>query len=153
MSEIAQRGAHHLTYDDAYEEDEQRVTGWVGWVGFAGFLMVLSGIFQIIAGLVGIFRDSFFLVSNNSNQLLLVNNVHTWGWINLIIGSIVLLAGISLFSGSTWSRVVAVFVAMGAAITNLVSMSLYPVWSIIGITLSVVIMYAVIVHGGELEEQ
>jgi hypothetical protein len=153
MSEIAQRGAHNITYNDAYEEDEQHITGWVGWVGFAGFLMILSGIFQIIAGLVGIFRDAFFLVTNNSSQLLVINNVHTWGWVNLIVGSIVVLAGLSLFSGSTWARIVAVFLAMGAAITNLVSMSLYPVWSIICIALSVLIMYAIIVHGGELEEQ
>jgi hypothetical protein len=128
------------------------VSGWVGWIGFAGFMMILSGIFQAIAGLVGIFRDSFYLVSDNSNQLLLIHNVHTWGWVNLLIGTIVLLAGISLFSGSTWSRVIAVLMAMAAAVANLVSITLYPVWSVIAITLSVLVIYAVIVHGSELRE-
>lgn len=152
MSEIATRH-HRAAYDTHYEEADTHVSGWVGWVGFAGFLMVLSGIFQAIDGLVGIFRGSYYLVANGSNQLLVVNNVHTWGWINLIIGSIVVLAGISLFSGTTWSRVIAVFMAISAAIANMVAMSLYPVWSIIGITLSVLVMYAVIVHGGDLREE
>lgn len=153
MSEIASKGIHHsptYEYDDA---EEREVTGWVGWVGFAGFLMILSGIFQGIAGLVAIFRDTFFVVADNSSQLLVVSNVHTWGWINLVVGSIVLLAGMSLFSGTTWSRVIAVTLAMAAAITNLVNITLYPVWSIICIVLSVLVMYAVIVHGGELKER
>jgi hypothetical protein len=141
------------SYDERYVDEEEHIsTGWVGWIGFAGFMMILSGIFQAIAGLVGIFKDSFYLVSNNSNQLLVIQNVHTWGWINLIVGTIVLLAGISLFSGSTWARAIAVLLAMGSAIVNLVSITLYPLWSIIAITLSVLVVYAVIVHGSELKE-
>jgi hypothetical protein len=154
MSHAVTHGVHSSAYDDRYVEDKvgHEATGWVGWVGFAGFMMILSGIFQAIAGLVGIFRDTFFLVQNNSNQLLLIHNVHTWGWVNLIIGTIVLLGGISLFSGSAWSRVLAVLLAMSAAVANLVSISLYPVWSVIAITLSVLVIYAVIVHGRELRE-
>lgn len=150
MSEIAHRGMHHATYEDEYERGGTEVTGWVGWVGFAGFVMILSGIFQAIAGLVALFRDSFYVV--NSNQVLVLNNVHTWGWVNLIVGVIVLLAGFSLFSASTWSRVIAVLFAMGSAVVNMVALPIYPVWSLICITLSVLVMYAVIAHGGELRE-
>jgi len=152
MSEIATRH-HHGAYETHYVGEEQHVSGWTGWIGFAGFLMILSGMFQAIDGLVGIFRGSFYLVSNNSNQLLLVQNVHTWGWINLIIGAIVVLGGFALFTGSTWARVLAVFLAMGAAIANLLAIALYPAWSIIAITMSVLVMYAVIVHGNELKEE
>jgi hypothetical protein len=144
MSHAVTHGVHSRTYNDRYAEEREahEASGWVGWIGFAGFMMILSGMFQAIAGLVGIFRDTFFLVQNNSNQLLLIHNVQTWGWVNLIIGTVVLLAGISLFSGSTWSRVVAVLLAI----------TLYPVWSIIAITLSVLVIYAIIVHGNELRE-
>ena len=31
----------------------------------------------------------------------------TWGWIHLVLGIVVLLAGIGLFQGATWARVVA----------------------------------------------
>ncbi|HEY4161142.1 MAG TPA: hypothetical protein VGM08_03710 [Candidatus Saccharimonadales bacterium] len=154
MSTVAQRSAQHAGYRD-YEADERHAnaSSWTGWVDFGGVVMILSGIFQAIAGLVGIFRDTFYVITNNSNQLLVVNNIHTWGWINLIVGVIVILAGISLFSGSTWARVVAVIFAGGAAIVNLVNMPLYPLWSIICLTLSVVVIYAVIAHGRELREE
>jgi hypothetical protein len=149
MSEVARKHVQDMAYMDEYE-DETEVTGWVGWVGFAGFMMILSGIFQAIAGLVGIFQDKFYVV--NSNQLLVINNISTWGWVNLIFGSIVLLAGIALFSGATWARVLAVMFAMGSAVVNLVGLSLYPVWSLTCIVLSVLVIYAVMVHGGELKE-
>ena len=153
MSEIAAQHPHGATYGTRYDVEERHAhAGWAGWIGFAGFMMILSGIFQVIGGLVGIFRESFYLVGNNSNQLLVVHNVHALGWIDLIIGIIVVLAGFSLFSGATWARGVAVFMAMITAVYNLVTIGLYPIWSIIAITLSVFVMYAVIVHGGELRE-
>lgn len=148
MSAIAQRSAQHAGYRD-YAETEERASSWTGWVGFGGVVMVLSGIFQAIAGLVGIFRGTFYVIHDNSSQLLIFSNIHTWGWINLIVGTVVMLAGISLFSGSTWARIVAVIFAAGAAIVNLVNMPLYPLWSIICLTLSVIVMFAVIAHGGE----
>jgi hypothetical protein len=153
MSHVATKGMHPATYDEQYiEEGEHMSTGWVGWVGFAGFMMILGGIFQAISGLVGIFNDAFFAVTNSSNQLLVIHDVHTWGWFNLIVGMVVFSAGFSLFSGTTWSRIIAVTIAMFSAVANLVSISLYPVWSIICLTISVLVMYAVIVHGSELRE-
>jgi hypothetical protein len=155
MSHTATRRVHPANYDERYadEREAQDVTGWVGWVGFAGFMMMLGGIFQAISGLVGIFNDAFFAVANSANQLLVIHDVQTWGWFNLIMGSIIVAAGLSLFSGSTWSRVVAVTLAMFSAIANLVSISLYPVWSVICLTISILVIYAVIVHGSELREE
>jgi hypothetical protein len=150
MSQIAERRPHNVAYEDRYVAEDEHVTGWVGWIGFAGVMMVLGGMFQAIAGLVAIFQENFFAVS--TNQLLVIHNVHRWGWANLIIGSIVILAGISLFSGATWSRFVAVMLAMFSAVANLVAISLYPVWSILCITISILVIYAVVVHGSELRE-
>lgn len=152
MSEIAQKSAQQVGYHDYDTREHHAVSAWAGWIGFAGVVMILSGVFQAIEGLVGIFRESFFVVANNS-QVLLVNNIHTWGWINLIIGVIVMLAGISLFSGATWARALAVFFALGSAIVNMLYLPQYPIWSILCITLSVIVIYAVMAHGAELREE
>jgi hypothetical protein len=148
MSEIAQKS----TYHEYGERAHHTTSAWVGWIGFAAVVMILSGMFQAIEGLVGIFRQSFYVVAHNS-QLLIVNNIHTWGWINLIVGTLVLLAGVSLFSGATWARVVAVLFALGSAIVNMVYLPNYPVWSILCIALSVIVIYAVMAHGAELTEE
>lgn len=150
MSEVAHKGVQGMAYESRYAEEEHEASGWVGWVGFAGIMMLLSGVFQAIAGLVAIFRDTFYVV--NSSQILVLNNIHTWGWVNLIVGVIVALAGLSLFSGTTWSRVVAVLFAMGAAIVNMAWLPMYPIWSILCIALSIMAIYAVVAHGGELKE-
>jgi hypothetical protein len=155
MSELSTKSIHHsipygTTRDHIYETE---TSGWAGWVGFAGILMIISGILQAISGLVGIYRSAFFLVTNNSSHLLVFQNVHTWGWINLIVGTVVLLAGTSLFRGTTWSRVVAVILVAISIIANLVAMPLYPLWSMVAITIGILVMYAVVVHGSELREQ
>ena len=150
MSEIAHKSTQHATYSSYVTENH--TSHWVGWIGFGSVVMILSGIVQAIAGLVGIFKQTFYAVSNSSGQLLVINNIHAWGWVNLITGIVVLLAGVSLLSGTTWARIIAVIFAGLAVIVNMVSMPLYPIWSIISIVLAVLVMYAVIAHGRELSE-
>jgi hypothetical protein len=129
---------------------DSSTTGWVGWVFFAGCLMVLAGIFQAIAGLAAMFKDSVFVVSQNS---LLVFNYRQWGVVHLILGIILMLAGGALFSGKMWARIVAVLLAALSAIANFAFIEAYPWWSLTVIILDVVVIYAVAVHGGELKEE
>jgi hypothetical protein len=91
-------------------------TGWVGWGYFAGFMMMLLGVFEAMAGLAAIFKDNFYVVSSNQ---LLVFNFKTWGWISLILGIVVFMAGLELLRGATWARVIAVFLAGLSFIANM----------------------------------
>src|SRR5690348_16131765 len=91
-------------------------TGWVGWANFAGFMMLLLGALQGIAGLAGIFKDSFYVVTQ---QHLLVWDYKTWGWINLIVGIVIFMAGLELLRGAAWARVVAVFLAILSFVANM----------------------------------
>lgn len=124
-------------------------SGWVGWAYFAGFMMMLLGVLEAIAGLAAIFKDNFFLVTQNN---LLVFNFKTWGWINLILGIIIFMAGLELLRGAMWARVVAVFLAGLSLVANMGFLNAYPWWSALMIVIDVLIIYAVTVHGGELME-
>jgi hypothetical protein len=126
-----------------------QVTGWVGWAFFASFMLMLSGIFQGLYGLVAIFNDKYFVAT--ANQLLLFD-VSQWGWIHLITGIVVFFAGLSILSGSMFGRVVGIIVALLSAIVSLANIGLYPVWSIIVITLDVLVIYALTAHGKELRD-
>jgi hypothetical protein len=152
MSELAQRGDHHIALHDFGTREHRITSTWVGWLGFASVIMILSGMFQAIEGIVGLSRQSFFIVAHSS-QILIVNSVHTWGWINLIVGIVVLLAGFSLMSSAAWAKAVAVLFALGSAIVNMLYLPLYPVWSIICIALSVIVIYAIMAHGAEITEE
>lgn len=128
----------------------KQVSNWTGWVFFAGIMMVLSGIFDIVAGLTGLLRHTFYVVSTSSH--LLVFNYQSWGWIDLALGLLILLAGFSVLHGSLWARVVGVVLASLSAIAWLASVNEYPVWAIIVITVDVLVIYALVVHGGELKD-
>ena len=123
-------------------------SGWAGWVAFAGVLMVMVGIFAIIEGLVAIFSKSYFVVPRA--QLIVSVDYTAWGWVHLLLGVVVLVAGVCVFAGQVWARTVGVVVALVSAIVNIAFLSANPVWALIMITLDVVVIWALTVHGSEL---
>jgi len=120
--------------------------GWVGWVYFAGAMMIVVGALQAIAGLVAIFKHTFYAISGSQ---LIAFNYTTWGWIDLVLGAIIFLAGLGIWAGVTWARVVGIFLAALVLIDNIAFIKAYPVWSVISIVICGVVIYALSVHGNE----
>ena len=123
-----------------------RPTGWVGWVYFAGTMLILLGTFNAIEGLVALFNDQYYVPTR---QGLLVFDLTGWGWIHLIVGGLAVITGIGLFTGAMWARVFGVILAGLNAILQLVFLSANPLWAVIVITLDVLVIWALIVHGDE----
>src|SRR4051812_47537610 len=92
------------------------VTGWVGWIAFAGILMIMLGTFQAIIGLAAVFEDDYWI---HGTQGMLLLDVTQWGWIQLILGVIVVIAGVSAMAGRFFGRFVGVMLALAVAIANL----------------------------------
>jgi hypothetical protein len=126
---------------------EQRSDVAIGFTAFAAWIMILIGTFHVIDGLSAIFKDEFFVPVNG---YLFKFDVTTWGWVHLIGGIIVILAGAGLFSGAVWARTVAVFVAGASAIASFVYLPWYPIWAIIIITLDVIVIWALTAHGRDI---
>ena len=116
---------------------------------FAGILMIMLGFFQAIAGLVAIFDDTFYLVTKSGLGVSVDYTV--WGWVHLIIGVVAFLAGYAVMSGKTWGRTIGILLAVVSAIVNMAFIGAYPWWSIIIITMDVLIIYALAVHGREAQ--
>src|SRR5688572_14624410 len=72
---------------------------------FAAVMMFVGGGFQAIMGLAAIFENEFYTVTPN---YVLEFDVSAWGWIHLLLGLLVVLAGYGLLSGQTWARVVGI---------------------------------------------
>jgi hypothetical protein len=126
-------------------------TGWAGWVVFAGTLMIMLGMFHAIQGVVALFNDEYFRFG--SGGLVLQLDYTAWGWVHLLGGIVVLLAGIGLLAGQTWARVVGILLAVVSAVTNFAFLAAYPVWSTIMIAMDVVIVYALSMHGQALRKR
>lgn len=122
------------------------VSGWVGWVYFAAFVMVFVGFFQMLQGLTAILKDTYYVVLP---EWIVSIDVTQWGWIHLVLGAVVFCAGLALFSGKAWGRVVGVLFAGLSLLANLLFFAAYPWWSAVVIVLDILVIYALIVHGDE----
>ena len=127
------------------DRDRPAVSGWaVGFASFAGAIMVMIGFFQTFAGLAAIVEDEFFVVRGNYVYDL---DVTAWGWIHLILGIIVVLAGLAIFSGAAWARAVGITLALVSAIANFFFIPYYPVWAVLIIALDVAVIWALANYG------
>ena len=119
----------------------------VGWSAFAGVTLMLGGMFHAAAGLVAIADDEFYVTTR---EQVLEIDITAWGWIHLVLGVVVFFAGIGLFTGWTWARVVGVVVAALSVIGNFAYLPTDPAWSIIMIALAIAVIWALTAHGTDL---
>jgi hypothetical protein len=125
-----------------------RNSSWTGWIAFAGLLMVLIGAIDVFQGLIAIIRDNYYTVTPSQ---IIIFDTTTWGWVTLLWGIVILLAGFGLLSGAGWARWLTILAASVNVIGQLgfVGSSQYPLWALTGITLTLVVLYALIVHWGD----
>ena len=71
----------------------------IGWTAFAMMMMVLGGTWWIFAGIVALVNDTFYVVGP---EYIVQFDVTTWGWIHVLLGIVILLSAIGLFSGAVW---------------------------------------------------
>jgi len=72
-----------------------------GWIVFAAVVMLIVGVLDFFEGLIAIIRDNYFVVHGNQ---LIVFDTTKWGWITLIWGIVLVIAGFGLWTGAGWAR-------------------------------------------------
>lgn len=113
-----------------------------GWLTFAGLLLILVGASHLITGMAALWKDDYLLATDDG---LLVFDLTSWGWIWLLIGAFQLLIGICVCLGQSWARAFGVLFALLAVIGQFAYLAAYPVWSVLGIALCVLALYALVV--------
>jgi hypothetical protein len=128
---------------------ETTTSGWgVGFVVFAGVMMIMLGIFHALEGLTAILKDQFF-VSTPRNYLITID-LTGWGWIHLIGGAVVAVAGFFVFSGAVWARTIGVILAVLSAFANFLFIPYYPFWSLLMLAVDFFVIWALVAHGREV---
>jgi hypothetical protein len=127
---------------------EREVSGWaIGWTIFAAVWMWMLGAFHLIAGLGGILEDTFYVMTP---EYFLQFDATTWGWIHLIMGLVVILAGVGLYSGAVWARTLGVIFAMLSIVANFAFLPVQPVWSTVMIAAGAFVIWALTAHGRDI---
>ena len=109
---------------------------------FAGLMMAFLGILQIIAGTAALFQD---VVPGSARTHVLSIDAATWGWIHIVLGAVVGMAGLAAITGLLWGRVTGIVLAAISVVACFLSLSHHPVWSILGIAFGVVVIWALCV--------
>jgi hypothetical protein len=120
--------------------DEEPAAWAVGMSVFAGTTMAVVGIFQVMTGLVAVINGNRFLVATHDYVFEL--NATTWGWIHLVIGALVAITGVALFSGSVAARMAGIFLVGLSMIANFLWLPYYPLWAIVIISIELVVIWA-----------
>jgi hypothetical protein len=131
----------------------QRSGAAVGWAYFASVMLIIIGCFQAIAGIVGIAKDEFYVATVGPNATWVFDiDASAWGWIHLLIGIVLVVAGIGILSGNVLARTVGVIVAGISAIANFMWLPYQPFWAIIMIIIDVTVIWALTAHGRDITE-
>jgi len=125
-------------------------SAWASWTVFAGIMMFLLGAWHVLMGLLAIFDDPYFNAPERS--LLADANFTLWGWVHLVAGVVLAAAGVAVFTGRMWARVVGTAAAVASALICFGFLNAQPFWATIIIALDVMIILTLTAHGSEAKD-
>jgi hypothetical protein len=125
----------------------QTTTVWAtGFAMFAGVLMIVAGLWGVLAGIGAILNDEVFVTTP---EYVYSFDITTWGWIHLVVGVLVAIAGVGVVQGATWAVVVGIALASLSLLINFAFIPYYPIWSILIIALDVAVIWALATYRRE----
>ena len=143
--------SNYETGQTGYDAGYREMTGWVGWIVFAAVILMVNGTFTAIQGLSALLRDNDYWVTSLVMATCSPSTSPGWGWIHLILGILSIFVGYLLLKGSTFARVIGIALVSLNLIAQFAYLPLYPFWGMVGIAVGFFVLYALIVHGGELK--
>jgi hypothetical protein len=129
-----------------YETEEVSYKG-AGWVLFATIMFGIAACLNIIWGIAAVSNSHFFV----ANAHYVFSDLNTWGWIIMVFGALEALAALSIWRGGAYGRWFGVIVAGFAVIAAMLSIPAYPLWSLVLVTLDVLVIYGLVAYGGKPE--
>jgi hypothetical protein len=126
-----------------------KASAWVGWIGFAAVCLMLLGSFHVMQGLVALVDADYFPVAGNGPITDI--SLTAWGWLHLLGGVVLIVAGLCVFAGQTWARAVGVLVVVVSLIGDFAFVGAYPILSVMMIAIGIVIILALTVHGSDIK--
>jgi hypothetical protein len=113
---------------------------------FAASLLVLSGVSKILDALWAFKYDEE--QSAEVDTVIFEGNLATWGWVWLVVGLVLIAAGVTVTRGAEWARWFGIVAAIVTGASSMVWIFYQPLWSILSVTLVILVVYALAVYGG-----
>ncbi|MEU2717354.1 hypothetical protein [Streptomyces sp. NPDC007205] len=127
------------TRPDAAVRSSARTGPGSGWVVFAAVLMIFGGLMTLCAGIAAIAKGAVFVATRT---YVFQFSLTGWGWVHLIMGIVIALAGFALFRDATWARVVGVVLTGLSMFANFLWIPYTPFWAIVLIAINGFVIWA-----------
>ena len=98
------------------ETEARRRGRGTGWIVFAGVVLILAGANMFINGLWALHASSQQVKAIGDTLIFASDNLDTWGWIYVIVGAVVIIAGALVFFRAAFGKWVGIFAAVVQAI-------------------------------------
>jgi hypothetical protein len=109
---------------------------------FGAVMLTVAGLLAIFRGIMAIAEDDVFVTTPD---YVFEFDLTSWGWIHLVLGVVAVFISFGLFQAATWARVAGVAIGGLIIIANFLSLPEYPVWSVVMIAFSALIIWALCV--------
>ncbi|MFF9849376.1 DUF7144 family membrane protein [Streptomyces litmocidini] len=106
---------------------------------FAGVLMLVTGFMDVFQGIAGIAEDDVY---TRIGDYVFKFNLTTWGWIHLVLGVIVAIAGIGILKGAEWGRVAGISLASLNILFQFLFLPYQPWWALFSMAISIFVIWA-----------
>ncbi len=116
-----------------------------GFVTFAGVMIAMAAVLNTLYGIAAISKSSFFV--NDAKYVF--GDLKTWGWFVLALGVLQFFAAAAIWRGAPWGRWFGVACAAGNAILQVLWISSRPILAFWILLLDLLVIYALIAHGGQ----
>jgi uncharacterized membrane protein HdeD (DUF308 family) len=116
-----------------------------GWVAFAGIMLALAGFLNIIWGIAAIDDSAFF---TDEGRYVIFDDLSTWGWFLLILGTLQLVAAFSVWNRRTFGQLFGIACATLNAMIILFTVNAYPFAAFMLFIVDLLIIYGLAVYGG-----
>ena len=120
-----------------------------GGVTFAAVIAAVIGLFNILSGIAAIAEDD---QTEAIGEVLYGVDITAWGWFWLIIGALQLLTAVLIFQRSPAGQVLGIAWAAITAVLSVFLIFVAPIWSLVVMTLSVTVIFALTAYPDEFGE-
>jgi hypothetical protein len=110
--------------------------------------MLILGFLDLIWGIAAVANNEVVVVGGHG---VIVFDITTWGWIQLVVGAVMVLIGIGLLAGNGAARWAGVAVLALNAILQIVWFTAAPLWALLMIGLDLLLIYQLCLNWSEEE--
>jgi hypothetical protein len=123
-----------------YERDRPRPHGGPGAVvGASVALLLIQGVLSILEGVSALADDRVYVVVHHYAFKF---DLTVWGWIQVVLGAVLFVAGLGMLSGALWARVAGLMLVSFNVIASFMFLPYQPLWSIVQLGIGVFLVWS-----------